>query len=236
MTATEPWWAGLKSITLQVAGETPRLWPRTASPEYREARTALLRAEQALRDQVEAVAQQRRELPRGAAEADHVFTGEDGPVTLDELFDGHDQLLIYHLMLHPEDTDACAACSMFVDGLRGVLPHLAQHCGFAVVAPAPIATISAWGRRRGWAGVRLVSAQGTAFVDEVGVAGSQGALFPAFSVHARDGAGIRHVVTVAADFPDGTWRGMDLLSPVWNALDLLPAGRGEWDPDNSYER
>jgi len=230
----EPWWAGLKSITLQVAGETPRLWPRTASPEYRAARTALLQAEQALRDQVEAVAQLRRQLPRGAAEADRTFTGEDGPVTLDELFDGHDQLLLYHLMLHPEDTDACAACSMFVDGMTGVLPHLAQHCGFAVIAPAPIATISAWGRRRGWAGVRLVSAHSTGFVDELGVAGSQGALFPAFSVHAREGDGIRHVVTVAADFPDGTWRGMDLLSPVWNAVDLLPSGRGAWDPDNSY--
>jgi hypothetical protein len=27
---------------------------------------------------------------------------------------------------------------------------------------------------------------------------------------------------------------MDLISPVWNVFDLLPSGRGEWLPDNSY--
>ena len=28
----------------------------------------------------------------------------------------------------------------------------------------------------------------------------------------------------------GHWRGMDLLSPVWNFLDLTPEGRGDWMP------
>jgi hypothetical protein len=27
---------------------------------------------------------------------------------------------------------------------------------------------------------------------------------------------------------------MDLMSPVWNVFDLLPSGRGERDPDNTY--
>ena len=30
------------------------------------------------------------------------------------------------------------------------------------------------------------------------------------------------------------FRGMDLLSPVWNFLDLTPAGRGDWFPGLSY--
>jgi predicted dithiol-disulfide oxidoreductase (DUF899 family) len=81
--------------------------------------------------------------------------------------------------------------------------------------------------------VRLVSAAGTTFLDDLGVAGSRGALFPAFSVHTRDGNGIRHVLTQPADFPDGTSRGMD-LTPVWNLLDLLPFGRGDREPDNTY--
>jgi predicted dithiol-disulfide oxidoreductase (DUF899 family) len=29
-------------------------------------------------------------------------------------------------------------------------------------------------------------------------------------------------------------RGMDLMSPVWNLFDLLPSGRGEQEPNNTY--
>jgi predicted dithiol-disulfide oxidoreductase (DUF899 family) len=53
-------------------------------------------------------------------------------------------------------------------------------------------------------------------------------------VFAREGERVRHVLTEGADFPDRSGRGIDLLSPVWNVLDLLPAGRGEWTPDNTY--
>ena len=29
-------------------------------------------------------------------------------------------------------------------------------------------------------------------------------------------------------------RGIDLLSPIWNVLDLTPKGRGEWYADLGY--
>jgi predicted dithiol-disulfide oxidoreductase (DUF899 family) len=29
-------------------------------------------------------------------------------------------------------------------------------------------------------------------------------------------------------------RGIDLLSPVWNLLDITPDGRGQWDPKLTY--
>jgi predicted dithiol-disulfide oxidoreductase (DUF899 family) len=239
-----PWWTELKSITLHVEGETPRLWPESASEEYRRARLDLVAAEAELRDRIEAVAAQRRALPPGGELPDHTFVEgpddltADGPeraVRLSELFAGHDELVLYHLMLHPEDTKACAACSMFVDGLDGVERHLTRRAGFAVMAPAPLPVLRAWARTRGWRRVRLVSCGGTSFLDDLGVAGSRGALFPAFSVHTRDAEGrIRHVTTQPADFPDGTMRGMDLMSPVWNVFDLLPSGRGDDDPDNTY--
>lgn len=79
-----------------------------------------------------------------------------------------------------------------------------------------------------------MSAAGSGFLDDLGVRGSAGGLFPAFSVHVRDGSEVRHVLTLPADFPDGSARGMDLLSPMWNLLDLLPSGRGDQDPDNTY--
>jgi predicted dithiol-disulfide oxidoreductase (DUF899 family) len=243
VTTTE-WWTELKSITLHVEGESPRLWPASASEGYQRARTELVRAEAELRDKIEAVAAQRRALPPGGELPDYRFVegpddlaadGPERPVTLSQLFAGHDELVLYHLMLHPEDTKACAACSMFVDGLDGVERHLTQRTGFAVIAPAPLPVLRAWARTRGWRRVRLVSCAGTTFLDDLGVRGSRGALFPAFSVHSRDAEGrIRHVTTQPADFPDGAGRGMDLMSPVWNLFDLLPSGRGEGDPDNTY--
>jgi predicted dithiol-disulfide oxidoreductase (DUF899 family) len=29
-------------------------------------------------------------------------------------------------------------------------------------------------------------------------------------------------------------RGIDLISPVWNLLDITPEGRGQWDPTLTY--
>jgi predicted dithiol-disulfide oxidoreductase (DUF899 family) len=240
-----PWWTELKSITLHVEGEAPRLWPAGASEEYRRARSELRRAEAELRDRIEAVAAMRRALPAGAAVQTHRFVEgpadlaadePERPVTLEQLFGDRDELVIYHLMLHPEDDAACAACSLFVDGLNGVDRHIAQRTAFAVMAPAPLPALRGWARVRGWSRVRLVSAAGTTFLDDLGVAGSRGALFPAFSVHVRDreAGGVRHVLTQPADFPDGSPRGMDLLTPVWNLFDLLPSGRGDREPDNTY--
>jgi predicted dithiol-disulfide oxidoreductase (DUF899 family) len=54
------------------------------------------------------------------------------------------------------------------------------------------------------------------------------------SVFERDGDEVRHVITQTAPYPDGTNRGIDLLSPVWHLLDLMPSGRQEWLPDNAY--
>ena len=59
------------------------------------------------------------------------------------------------------------------------------------------------------------------------------------SVFTRDDAGdVRHRYTMQANFgipgaPGTDRRGVDLYSPVWHVLDLLPDGRGTWYADNS---
>ena len=236
------WMTELKSITLHVEGESGSLWPKEAGDDYKAARLALLEAEVALRDQVEAVAAQRRALPRGPVLPGYRFTegpsdlSADGeaPVTLLDLFGDHDELVVYHLMFHPDDDAACPMCSMWVDGLGGVAPHLTRRAGLAVIAKAPIGKLRAWGRGRGWQGLRLVSAFGTSFTTDLGTEGSQGGQVPAVSVLTRDGDQVRHAYTQSADLPDQGGRGIDLLSPVWQAFDLLPSGRGDWLPDNTY--
>jgi predicted dithiol-disulfide oxidoreductase (DUF899 family) len=247
MTTETEWWTKLKSITLHVAGDKPPMWPAGASEQYRDSRRELAEAESALRDQVEAVAARRRALPPGPVLPEYQLTegpldlaagGPWTPVTLAELFGGHDELVVYHLMFHPDDDAACAMCSMWVDGLHGVAHHLTRRAGLAVIAKAPIDKLRGWGRRRGWQGLRLVSGYDSPLITDLGIEGSLGGQFPAVSVFTRtvvDGAErVRHAYTQSADYPDGSGRGIDLINPVWQTLDLLPSGRGDWLPDNTY--
>jgi predicted dithiol-disulfide oxidoreductase (DUF899 family) len=242
MTTTE-WWTQLKSVTLHVPGERPPLYAAGASDDYRAARAALVEAEQALSDQIEAVAVQRRALPAGPVMPTYTLTegpadlDADGPtrtVGLGDLFGDHSELVVYHLMFHPDDEAACAMCSMWVDGLHGVSHHITRRAGLAVIGKAPVAKLRAWGRRRGWHGLRLVSAYGTDFATDVGTEGSQGGQVPAMSVFVRDGDVVRHAYTQSAEFPDDHGRGIDAMCAVWSVLDLLPSGRSDWLPHNTY--
>jgi predicted dithiol-disulfide oxidoreductase (DUF899 family) len=241
MSTTE--WMQLKSITLHDEGEAPQLWPDGASDEYVAARQELLDAEIALCDQLHAVARMRRDLPRGVDLPPYTLAegprdldadGPPRPVTLRDLFGDHESLVVYHLMFHPDDEAACAMCSMWVDGLHGVSHHITRRAGLAVIGKAPVAKLRAWGRRRGWHGLRLVSAYGTDFATDVGTEGSQGGQVPAMSVFVRDGDVVRHAYTQSAEFPDDHGRGIDAMCAVWSVLDLLPSGRGDWLPDNTY--
>src|ERR1700730_17751391 len=112
------------------------------SADYRAARNALLAEEMELRRQTERVAAQRRALPAGGALAeDYLFEGPDGPVKLSELFaPGKDTLAIYSFMYGPEREDQCPGCTQFLDGLDGMVEHIAQRLGLglAVVAKSPL--------------------------------------------------------------------------------------------------
>jgi hypothetical protein len=55
-----------------------------------------------------------------------------------------------------------------------------------------------------------------------------------FSVLVREGDKVGHFYSLPAQHLDGTERGIDLMSPVWNVLDLLPGGCGDWYAGNSY--
>ena len=63
-----------------------------------------------------------------------------------------------------------------------------------------------------------------------------GSQVPGFSVLQRDAGGtVRQFYTGCAMMGGGHYRGLDMLSPVWNILDLTPEGRGEWFPGLRYD-
>jgi predicted dithiol-disulfide oxidoreductase (DUF899 family) len=217
------------------------MWPEGAKADYVAARRALLAAEQELRDAVERVAALRRSLPEGAELADAVLAegpaelADDGPVRrtpLSAVFGEHRSLIVYHLMHTPAE-GFCPMCSMWLDGLNGVADHVTENAALAVVCPAPLTEIRAWARVRGWHRIRLLSCAGTSFTTDLNIDGPEGTV-PAISVLTRTGPTVRHFWSGHAIFPDGTGRGMDLLSPVWQLLDLLPEGRRDWFPANHH--
>jgi predicted dithiol-disulfide oxidoreductase (DUF899 family) len=226
--------------------ETPAMepmWPTAAGEDYVSARVELAKAERLLRDQIEEVAAARRRMPPGLLLPSYTFAEgpadprADEPVratSLRELFGDHRTLVIYHLMFHPDEDEACPMCSMWVDGFNGVTHHLAQHTAFAVVAKAPLPKLRAWARHRGWDRLRILSGHGTSFNADMNAERANGEQRPMISVYTAEAGQVRHFYTLPANFLDDAQRGIDLLSPVWNILDLLPTGRGEWYAENSY--
>src|SRR5437764_5708225 len=79
--------------------------------EWLAARTELLALEKEHTRRGDELARRRRELPWVRIEKDYAFETDEGEMSLPELFDGHSQLLVYHLMLGPSYEAACPSCS-----------------------------------------------------------------------------------------------------------------------------
>lgn len=209
--------------------------------EYAERREELRLAEVALMHQREKVASLRRQLPPGALVQDYEFL--EGPrdladgnepvrrVRLSELFtDQGRALVVQHVMYGKLQTSPCPMCTMWIDGLNGVVRHISQNADFVVAAAADPPTLRAHARSRGWDQVRLLSCGDSTFQYDLAAEDEAGAQDSTVSVFTLDPDGSpRHSYTchphMAEDIPE---RGIDLLSPVWNLLDLTPHGRGDW--------
>ena len=93
------------------------------SREYREARDALLKEEQALVDKVKAVGAKRKTLPLGGKlKEDYVFQwaneGKVGSqVKFSELFGEKTSLILYSWMFGPNWDNPCPSCTSLMDGL-----------------------------------------------------------------------------------------------------------------------
>src|SRR4051794_40468456 len=120
--------------------------------EWLAARKELLAREKEHTRRGDELARERRELPWVRVEKEYTFDTDDGQKTLAELFDGHSQLVVYHLMLGPEYEAACPSCSSIADGFNGLPVHLAGRAdaSFFAISRAPLAKIHAYKRRMGW--------------------------------------------------------------------------------------
>ena len=232
--------------------------------EYRSARNRLLEQEIGLRRAMEAVAQERRALPRGGSvPEDYVFQGKRpdgwiGDVRMSELFGpGKDSLAIYSFMfprypgddrrgpatgataLLPLEESPCPSCTALLDQLDGAAPHLDQRMNFVVVAKAPAERLLAFAEERGWRHLRLLSSAANSYNRDYLGESESGSQQPMMNVFHRDEGKIRHfwgaeLLYAPAD-PGQDMRHVGTLEPIWNMFDLIPEGRGTgWDEQLDY--
>lgn len=203
---------------------------------YREQRDQLLDAEVRLRDEVEAVAEQRRQLPLGGRlKEDYRFEriGEDGAiekVPFDSLFGNHDSLILYSMMFGPEWDAPCPSCTSIVDSLNANSLAVEEISAIAVVAAAGAEQLKAWAGRRHWR-INIVSAGDSGYlVDYAGFETDDPGVVSAMNVFRKTADGIFHFWSselVSRPMASGHPRHVDIVWPMWNLLDMTPQGRGD---------
>lgn len=207
--------------------------------EWLVARRDLLTREKELTRLRDEVSHHRRDLPWVKIEKRYVFDGSNGKETLAELFDGRNQLIVYHFMLGPGWEEGCKSCSYLADHFDGAnwhLPH--RDVTFAVVSRAPLSEIEPFKKRMGWR-FKWVSSYGNDFNFDYHVSATddeqtKGKMhynyqtqdcvneeMPGLSVFCKDENGdVFHTYSTYG-------RGLDILVGVYNFLDLVPKGRDE---------
>ena len=203
--------------------------PVVSQAEWEAAREALRANEKEATRARDALAAERRRLPRVRIDKDYVFDGPAGKTRLIDLFEGRRQLLLYHFMFGPNQEAGCDGCSMFVDQI-GHLAHLhARGTSFALVSRAPIDKIEAYKERMGWTIPWYSSFESDFNVDfGVGPEIPQEGVYQdgesfGLSAFIRDGEDVYHTYFT-------TNRGTEALGSVWTFLDVTPLGRQEeWE-------
>jgi predicted dithiol-disulfide oxidoreductase (DUF899 family) len=119
--------------------------------EWLTARKALLVKEKEHMRAGDRLSTERRALPWIKVEKVYFFDGPEGKVSLADLFDGCSQLIVHHLMFHPDWEAGCPGCSFQADHIDGPRQHLEHHdVRIVAVSRAPLAKLLAYKRRMGW--------------------------------------------------------------------------------------
>lgn len=148
------------------------------------------------------------------------FATEHGEVSLLDLFGGRDKLLLIHNM-----GQGCRYCTMWADGLNGILSHLESAMAVALVSKDAPELQRRMANSRGWR-FRLASHGGGDYIKEQTVSeGSDN--YPGVATYKRDGDRITRLNS--SIFGPG-----DLYCSTWNLLAMAGIGFDDWTPQYAY--
>ena len=208
--------------------------------EWLAARERLLAEEKEFTRRRDALSAARRALPWVKIEKDYRFRGPEGEVSLGDLFGGKTQLIVYHFMFAPDWEKPCKSCSFWADGYNGVGDHIAaRDTRLVAISRAPLAKLRARATKMGWTFPWYSSADddfnydfGVSFRPEPLAAGPVSYNYrmqrlnttdmPGFSAFVRDGDEVFHSYSCFS-------RGLDMMNPAYQILDLTARGRQEDD-------
>lgn len=129
--------------------------PPIVSPqEWDAARRELLVKEKEHTRARDALAAQRRRMPRMAVDKDYLFDGPRGPASLHDMFDGRRQLIVYRFF-YQSDVDGwpdrgCPGCSMLADQVAHLAHLNARDTTLVFVSRAPQDAIEKLKKEMGW--------------------------------------------------------------------------------------
>ncbi len=225
---------------------------KTGTPEeWLAARLELLDAEKELTRRSDELARRRQELPWVRIEKEYRFETENGSASLQDLFRGRSQLLVYHFMFGvgarvDEQNPGCTGCSFVADHFDGVIPHLNGHDVTLVAESiAPLEELRPYKERMGW-GFPWVSSLGSDFKYDFGAAFNEeqqknGAEYnfrhvdeplpqrEGMSAFALEDGVVHHTYSTYE-------RGVEQLMGTLRILDLAPLGRNEEKPGDWWQR
>ena len=195
--------------------------PPVVSPEaWEAAREQMLVKEKALTRARDALAAERRRMPRMAVGKSYEFEGPNGKVRLLDLFEGRRQLIVYRAFFEPGvfgwPDHACRGCSLGADQVAH-LSHLnARDTTLVYASRAPQADIARLKARMGWAMPWYTITD--SFDADFGVREWHG-----HNVFFRDGDKVFRTYFINN-------RGDEALGTTWSYLDITPLGRQEtWE-------
>jgi predicted dithiol-disulfide oxidoreductase (DUF899 family) len=128
--------------------------PVVSEQEWNAAREELLVKEKELTRARDALAAERRRMPRLAVSKDYRFEGPEGEVGLLDLFAGRRQLIVYRFFYEPGVDGwpevGCRGCSMVADQVAHPAHLNARDTTLAFVSRAPQENIARLRERMGW--------------------------------------------------------------------------------------
>jgi predicted dithiol-disulfide oxidoreductase (DUF899 family) len=131
-----------------------KMSPIVSPQEWNAAREELLVKEKELTRARDALAAERRRMPRMTVEKEYSFEGPDGPVSLLDLFEGRRQLILYRFFFEPGvgnwPESGCRGCSFMADQVAHLAHLNSRETTFANISRAPQPDIERWKARMGW--------------------------------------------------------------------------------------
>lgn len=195
--------------------------PPVVSPEeWAAAREELLVKEKELTRARDALAAERRRMPRQAVTKEYAFEGPDGEASLLDLFEGRRQLIVYRFFFDPDVAGwpqrGCRGCSFGADQVAHLAHLNARDTTLAYASRAPQTEIARLREEMGWEvpWYTIVDDWDRDFgVDE----------WHGHNVFLREGDDVFRTYFVDK-------RGDEGLGTTWSYLDITPLGRQEkWE-------